>query len=368
MGALTSKLYTYKARPWELSSHATISIQDPFLTRIYIDARDNKILRILPLVGTEEWIQDSTRFFISVNKLKNAMIKFELKFSYNVENSIIHSKKIAADICLATDLLYKISHKIYQSAKFTVIVDKLTDAKTMNVLRLFNKHKNYIDIKLANSFVTFNNNLFDGSLFHKFDNPFLFLIQNKKMESLLQSKIINYKNSLSTNDTININFYEALYLAEARYLLGHNIKTLMFGLSGRFFSFFPFIQNKIILDSLLHMAPFSKIDSLSFSQKNMNNLSLDINSVFFGDKQNFAFSDAIRLKRSIKYIFPKTNFFSQSLFFINLFGEINKTSPISASSYIHDNLLILINLSLIMSSLPTYVNIYLHIFKLNRLL
>lgn len=32
MGALTSKLYTYKARPWEIKSQETISIQDPFFS------------------------------------------------------------------------------------------------------------------------------------------------------------------------------------------------------------------------------------------------------------------------------------------------------------------------------------------------
>lgn len=364
MGALTSKLYAYKARPWELSSHATISIQDPFLTRIYIESRDNKILRILPLVGTEEWIQDDTRFFISVNRLKNSTIKFDLNFQYNIENAALYNRTLATKTTLAADLLYKLTHNIYKTLNTTIIVDKSTDAKTLNVLRLLNKHKDRINIKFTNGFVTCNPSVHIPSLSDTIQKPALYLTQNKDAQSMMQTKLINYKSSPLSNSSITVNFYESLHLAEARLLLDHNLNTLMLVSSTRFGAFFSFVKNKLILDSQMHMVPFFKADSLSFSKRNMIHVSLDINSVLFLRKQNFTFSDMVKTMPSVNYIWPKSNFFSQSLFLINLFGEVNKTTPVFPASYIHDNLFILINLSLMMFPLSQYVNIYLRIFKL----
>lgn len=49
VGALTSKPYSFIARPWELISFQTIDILDNMHFNIRIDIRDNNILRILPL-------------------------------------------------------------------------------------------------------------------------------------------------------------------------------------------------------------------------------------------------------------------------------------------------------------------------------
>jgi NADH dehydrogenase/NADH:ubiquinone oxidoreductase subunit G len=48
VGALTSKIYTFTARPWELNKYENIDILDTMCSTICIDLRNNKILRILP--------------------------------------------------------------------------------------------------------------------------------------------------------------------------------------------------------------------------------------------------------------------------------------------------------------------------------
>jgi NADH-quinone oxidoreductase subunit G len=64
VGALTSKPYAYKARPWELKKTETIDVLDAVGSNIRVDSRGNEVLRILPRINediNEEWISDKTR-------------------------------------------------------------------------------------------------------------------------------------------------------------------------------------------------------------------------------------------------------------------------------------------------------------------
>jgi NADH-quinone oxidoreductase subunit G len=65
VGALTSKPYAFKARPWELRKTESIDVMDGIGSNIRVDARGREILRILPRNHdgvNEEWISDKTRF------------------------------------------------------------------------------------------------------------------------------------------------------------------------------------------------------------------------------------------------------------------------------------------------------------------
>lgn len=64
VGALTSKPYAFKARPWELRKTETIDVHDAVGSNIRVDARGNEVLRVLPRLHegiNEEWINDRTR-------------------------------------------------------------------------------------------------------------------------------------------------------------------------------------------------------------------------------------------------------------------------------------------------------------------
>ncbi len=64
VGALTSKPYENKARPWELKKTESIDVMDAMGCNIRIDSRGNEVLRILPRLNediNEEWISDKTR-------------------------------------------------------------------------------------------------------------------------------------------------------------------------------------------------------------------------------------------------------------------------------------------------------------------
>ena len=67
VGALTSRPYEFKARPWELTKTESIDVMDALGSAIRFDSRDGEVKRILPRLNegvNEEWISDKTRFVV----------------------------------------------------------------------------------------------------------------------------------------------------------------------------------------------------------------------------------------------------------------------------------------------------------------
>lgn len=65
VGALTSKPYAFRARPWELKKTETIDVMDAVGSNIRVDARGIEVMRVLPRLNdeiNEEWISDKSRF------------------------------------------------------------------------------------------------------------------------------------------------------------------------------------------------------------------------------------------------------------------------------------------------------------------
>ena len=65
VGALTSKPYSFVARPWELKKTETIDVLDAMGSNIRVDVRGNEVMRVLPRLNedvNEEWISDKSRF------------------------------------------------------------------------------------------------------------------------------------------------------------------------------------------------------------------------------------------------------------------------------------------------------------------
>ncbi|HEV2000499.1 MAG TPA: NADH-quinone oxidoreductase subunit NuoG [Xanthobacteraceae bacterium] len=65
VGALTSRPYAFRARPWELIKTESIDVMDAVGSNIRVDTRGCEVFRILPRLHediNEEWISDKTRF------------------------------------------------------------------------------------------------------------------------------------------------------------------------------------------------------------------------------------------------------------------------------------------------------------------
>ena len=64
VGALTSRPYAFKARPWELQKTASVDVFDAVGSNIHVETRGREVLRVLPRLNeaiNEEWIADKTR-------------------------------------------------------------------------------------------------------------------------------------------------------------------------------------------------------------------------------------------------------------------------------------------------------------------
>jgi NADH dehydrogenase (ubiquinone) Fe-S protein 1 len=86
VGALTSKPYAFRARPWELQHVESIDVMNAMGSNIRVDARGMEVMRILPRLNddiNEEWIDDKTRFAcdgLRTQRLTTPLIRRDDKF------------------------------------------------------------------------------------------------------------------------------------------------------------------------------------------------------------------------------------------------------------------------------------------------
>jgi len=86
VGALTSKPYAFRARPWELAHTETVDVLDGLGSNIRVDARGLQVMRILPRLNddvNEEWINDKSRFAcdgLSTQRLTTPLIRRDNEF------------------------------------------------------------------------------------------------------------------------------------------------------------------------------------------------------------------------------------------------------------------------------------------------
>ena len=86
VGALTSKPYAFRARPWELKHSESIDVLDGLGSNIRVDSRGLEVMRILPRLNddvNEEWINDKTRFAcdgLKTQRLTTPMIRRDNAF------------------------------------------------------------------------------------------------------------------------------------------------------------------------------------------------------------------------------------------------------------------------------------------------
>ena len=79
VGALTSKPYEFKARPWELTKTESVDVMDATGAAIRVDSRGSEVMRILPRLNeavNEEWISDKTRFIFDGLKTQRLDLPF----------------------------------------------------------------------------------------------------------------------------------------------------------------------------------------------------------------------------------------------------------------------------------------------------
>ncbi|MDC6448182.1 NADH-quinone oxidoreductase subunit NuoG [Alphaproteobacteria bacterium] len=145
VGALTSKPYAFKSRPWELSKTETHDVLDGIGSSIRVDTRGKQVLRVLPRINedtNEEWINDKTRFAI------DGLSRQRLDKVYVKENNRFN----ASDWDIA---LERIKDEINKRGKEKIITlsGKFTDAETIISSKLFSNAlgSNFYDCRFDNA-------------------------------------------------------------------------------------------------------------------------------------------------------------------------------------------------------------------------
>ncbi|KAI3385189.1 hypothetical protein SNEBB_003339 [Seison nebaliae] len=133
VGALTSKQYRFKARPWETRKTESIDITDAVGSNIIITHRSNDILRILPRLNesiNEEWISDRTRFSSDSNYLQ----RLTTPMMRNERNELVE--------CSWQDVLSKLKNEMSKRKKWNASIGSLCDVESMFALRDLFIHQN----------------------------------------------------------------------------------------------------------------------------------------------------------------------------------------------------------------------------------
>lgn len=134
VGALTSKPYTFTARPWELRRFDSIDVMDAVGSNIVVCQRAGDLLRILPRVNdevNEEWLADKSRH-APIDGLRNQRLTVPL---------LRPSKDSPLQQCDWEDILLTMSQVItkFPPENMEVIVGPMVDAETMVAVKdLFN--------------------------------------------------------------------------------------------------------------------------------------------------------------------------------------------------------------------------------------
>ncbi|ODV79603.1 NADH-ubiquinone oxidoreductase 78 kDa subunit mitochondrial precursor [Suhomyces tanzawaensis NRRL Y-17324] len=134
VGALTSKPYAFRARPWELKRTETIDVMDAVGSNIRVDARGIEVMRVLPRLNdevNEEWLSDKSRFAcdgLKTQRLTTPLIRNGDKFETATWDEALST--VAAAYA-------KIAPK---DNEIKAIAGALTDAESLVVLKdLVNK-------------------------------------------------------------------------------------------------------------------------------------------------------------------------------------------------------------------------------------
>lgn len=129
VGALTSKPYAFRARPWELKKTESIDVLDGLGSNIRVDARGLEVMRIVPRLNddvNEEWINDKSRFAcdgLKTQRLTLPLVRREGKFEpADWEQAL-------------TEIAQAWEKKAPKGNEFKVIAGELTDVESMVAMK-----------------------------------------------------------------------------------------------------------------------------------------------------------------------------------------------------------------------------------------
>lgn len=263
MGALTSKVYSFSLRPWELKVVETFDFIDSWVSPIFLNLRGLKIVRVLPrVVGFNVdsfWISDKTRFF------------FDALTTFRVQIPSIFYKRIKYDVSWykVSNFLNFIFLKIFClniNVSFNFLINYIGDIfyfrsrSFLNLIYFKNNIFDFEDLK-TNFYKNFFYNLFWFDKFYNFQiytSRKNYFLGNNLNENFINLKYIFLINTnlrfefpillLLLRKLVNLGYSEVFFWGE-RFFSCFNFFFTFMGIN--FIEFFNFIKGKHIYSYLL---------------------------------------------------------------------------------------------------------------------
>lgn len=231
VGALTSKSYAFKSRPWGMKIHESVDLSDSTGSNIYVHLKEVDILRILPKKNYEingNFISDKSRFTHDANK--HGRIKSPTRYFLD-ENTKKSDKMNWQRFLVDVDIMIK-----RKMQRILIIVNNDLDLEAMNAAKkLTYRTKSLIEIKSLNSAHVDESSFFEKqpsnqiSDIDTINSRFCFLLSsNLRLESSILNGKLRAKHSQEALDIYSLGYH---------FLTNLNAEFITVGVSGliRFF-------------------------------------------------------------------------------------------------------------------------------------
>nr|ABX45180.1 NADH dehydrogenase subunit 11 [Heterostelium pallidum] len=376
VGALTSQMYAFKGRPWELKTIKGLDVFDPLISNVNFQVKGVSIMRILPKVNddlNEEWLTDKMRFHYDSYKIMNETRLNFPKFK------LVNNKYITLDWKRAIKVFF---NSIFINKKMNVIFGSKISYNTLAA------YKTFFNNLGLNQYIT-ENNLFVKKVNYDFrenylnkntlknieTNDLVFLIGlNLRVESpLLNIRLrnLNFNENQELNKKIIILGNKFFWKKDSIYL-GSKLITLFSIFEGRhnicqqlITSKNPliFLGSSLVSKTSIHIGKLKSFlsnylniakDNIIYLVHGANNLSameLGIFTEKFNEKDCSLLysidSNEFRIKKNMFVIYqgiintylnnkinlylPSKFHFEENLEFINLFGYKTESQAINYS-------------------------------------
>ena len=277
VGALTSKGYAFKARPWELKATESIDLTDSTGSNIYVNFKETDIIKIIPKINFEinnDIISDKARFSFDNYKTKRLQQAFQA-----IKNDIFKTLNWTA-------FLKEVNS--FKNTKLTFLINDELDLESLNLLnQLSYKTNNQIIIKTINKASSIQNlnvtQLTNKISELKSDSKFCFIISsNIRIENaiinmklrlkFLNNNVLLYSLNKKINSTFSLSVINLTLLKLITFLEGKNLylskmllnfKSPIICLGNSFIKYGFNLTNSII--TLKKIIPSSKILNISLS-------------------------------------------------------------------------------------------------------
>lgn len=295
VGALTSKAYSFKVRPWELDVFNSFDVYDILAYNISIFMKDLEIVRILPLNKesfNEQWITDRTRYFFDAFYIQR--IKYPYKYSKYFKKFMI------TNWFLFYKFIYFLKKNLLKNTKLHILLNlnflNLTDMFYLKTLSLKTIKYSINNLRKQNKI----NKDFRFYLFNKFD--LLEKIKNTKTILFFNDCNLRLNKPLLYLDFIklyNSNLYIYFFSINCYYLNDFKMENL--NINQTFY--YNFLKNKTLFNIVI--------------KKNIKYYNYKL--IIFNDNIGYDFSSSSYLKKDSSI----TNYYvADTLFLINQY-DIN---------------------------------------------